>query len=167
MDPGHKNTGTCHNNLMQDSRRSWCCMTCQGADIMLPEQVNVKLNLVEREIVTHKLGGKEKKKKKKGDYLIQLKCTLITVRNADTQGLILLEDGAWSSKPQNWGLSVFPNPQEAAAKPRHESSPELGISTYLLKALLVWSTIITIFVIVQYRMLQFRCSWSKELPASL
>lgn len=54
-------------------------MTCQGADIMLPEQVNVKLNLVEREIVTHKLGGK-KRKKKKGDYLIQLKCTLITVR---------------------------------------------------------------------------------------
>lgn len=32
---------------------------------MLPEQVNVKRNLVEREIVTHKLGGKEKKKKKR------------------------------------------------------------------------------------------------------
>lgn len=36
---------------------------------MLPEQVNVKLNLVEREIVTHKLGGKEKKKKKKKETI--------------------------------------------------------------------------------------------------
>lgn len=62
MEPGHKNTETCHNNLTQDSRQSWCRMTCWVADIALPEQVNVKLDLVEREIVTHKL---EKKKKKK------------------------------------------------------------------------------------------------------
>lgn len=51
----------------------------------LPEQVNVKLNLVEREIVTHRWGEgkKRKRKKKKRDYLIQLiqlKCTLISVR---------------------------------------------------------------------------------------
>lgn len=37
-------------------------MTCHGADIMLPKQVNAKLNLVEREIVTHKWGEGKKKK---------------------------------------------------------------------------------------------------------
>lgn len=36
-------------------------MTCHGADIMLPKQVNAKLNLVEREIVTHKWGEGKKK----------------------------------------------------------------------------------------------------------
>lgn len=44
-----------------------------GSSFVLPKQVNVKLDLLEREIVTHKW-------KKKEDYLIQLKCTLITVR---------------------------------------------------------------------------------------
>lgn len=60
MEPGHKNIGTCHNNLTQDSRQSWCYMTCRVADTMLPKQVNVKLDLVEREIVTHKLKKKKR-----------------------------------------------------------------------------------------------------------
>lgn len=151
MEPGHKNTGTCHNNLTQDSRQSWCCVTCRVAHIVLPEQVNVKLNLVEREIVTHKL-------KKKDDCLIQLKRTLITVRLWKRWHAGI--DPAWGCciKQQAPKLEaiVFPNPQGVADNPRQKSSPKLDISAYHFKALLVWAMIITIFVIFHYSMLQFR-----------